>query len=150
LKTGTILAFLATPAAGESDPAAPENAAATIPKVSFTENVPQNSYAQSWCRPCLNEKVKTQVRFQLDFAALVVHGPDAGPLWQPLCYATIALRHQCSFRLTHSGFVLDDGKGWTLNASLTTLSSYRKCSKRRTLDHSAQATSRPQIEGTTR
>ena len=39
---------------------------------------------------------------------------------------------------------------WTLNALLTTSSSYRKCSKRRTLDHSAQATSLLQIEGTTR
>ena len=39
---------------------------------------------------------------------------------------------------------------WTLNASLTTSSSYRKCSKRRTLDHSAQATSRLRIEGTMR
>jgi len=35
-----------------------------------------------------------------------------------------------------------------LNASLTTSSSYRRCSKRRILDHSAQATSRLQIEGT--
>ena len=41
-------------------------------------------------------------------------------------------------------------RAWTLSASLTTSSSYRKCSKRRTLDHSAQATSLLQIEGTTR
>ena len=47
-------------------------------------------------------------------------------------------------------FLLDDWDAWTLNASLTTSSSYRKCSKRRTLDHSAQATSLPQIEGTTK
>jgi hypothetical protein len=40
--------------------------------------------------------------------------------------------------------------GWTLNALLTTSSSYRKCSKRRTLDHSAQAISLLQIEGTTK
>ena len=39
---------------------------------------------------------------------------------------------------------------WTLNASLTTSSSYRRYSMRRALDRSAQATSRLQIEGTTR
>ena len=39
---------------------------------------------------------------------------------------------------------------WTLNASLTKLSSYRKCSKRRILGHSAQATSLLPIEGTTK
>ena len=37
-----------------------------------------------------------------------------------------------------------------LNASLTRLSSYRKCSKRRTLGHSAQATSLRRIDGTTK
>jgi len=46
--------------------------------------------------------------------------------------------------------MLDIETEWTLNALLTTSSSYRKCSKRRTLDHSAQATSPLQIEGTTR
>jgi len=46
--------------------------------------------------------------------------------------------------------LLDIETEWTLNALLTTSSSYRKCSKRRTLDHSAQATSLLQIEGTTR
>jgi hypothetical protein len=45
--------------------------------------------------------------------------------------------------------MLDIETEWTLNALLTTSSSYRKCSKRRTLDHSAQATSLLQIEGTT-
>jgi hypothetical protein len=45
--------------------------------------------------------------------------------------------------------MLDIGTEWTLNASLTTSSSYRKCSKRRILDHSAQATSLLPIEGTT-
>lgn len=39
LKTGTVHAFLATPAEGESDTAAPDNAAATIPRVSIPENV---------------------------------------------------------------------------------------------------------------
>src|SRR5580704_4097657 len=39
---------------------------------------------------------------------------------------------------------------WTLNASLTRFSSYRKCSKRRILGHSAQATSRLRIGGTTK
>ena len=38
---------------------------------------------------------------------------------------------------------------WTLNASLTRSSSYRKCSKRRILGHSAQATSLLRIDGTT-
>ena len=46
--------------------------------------------------------------------------------------------------------LLDDCDAWTLNASLTRLSSYRKCSKRRILGHSAQATSLLPIEGTTK
>jgi hypothetical protein len=45
---------------------------------------------------------------------------------------------------------LDIETEWTLNALLTTSSSYRKCSKRRTFDHPAQATSLLPIEGTTR
>jgi hypothetical protein len=45
--------------------------------------------------------------------------------------------------------MLDIETEWTLNALLTTSSSYRKCSKRRTLDHSAQVTSLLQIEGMT-
>jgi len=53
-------------------------------------------------------------------------------------------------RLTVAVLMLDIETEWTLNASLTTSSSYRKCSKRRTLDQSAQATSLLQIEGTTR
>jgi len=53
-------------------------------------------------------------------------------------------------RLTVAVLMLDIETEWTLNASLTTSSSYRKCSKRRTLDHSAPATSRLQIEGTMR
>ena len=52
------------------------------------------------------------------------------------------------FRLTVAVLMLDIETEWTLNASLRTSSSYRKCSKRRTLDHSAQAISRLQIEGT--
>ena len=39
---------------------------------------------------------------------------------------------------------------WTLNALLTTSSSYRKCSKRRTLDRSAHAILRLRIETTIR
>src|SRR5579864_5437588 len=39
---------------------------------------------------------------------------------------------------------------WTLSASLTRSSSFRKCSKRRILGHSAQATSLLRIEGTTK
>ena len=53
-------------------------------------------------------------------------------------------------RLTVAVLMLDIETEWTLNASLTTSSSYRKCSKRRTLDRSAQATSRLQIEVTMR
>jgi hypothetical protein len=53
-------------------------------------------------------------------------------------------------RLTVAVRILDIEKEWTLNALLTTSSSYRKCSKRRTLDHSVQATSLLQIEGTIR
>jgi hypothetical protein len=51
-------------------------------------------------------------------------------------------------RLTNATLMLDIETEWTLNASLTTSSSYRKCSKRRILGHSAQATSLLQIEGT--
>ena len=50
-------------------------------------------------------------------------------------------------RLTVAVLMLDIETEWTLNALLTTSSSYRKCSKRRTLDHSAQATSRMRIVG---
>ena len=49
-----------------------------------------------------------------------------------------------------SVLLLDDCDAWTLNASLATSSSYRKCSKRRILGHSAQATSLLRIEGTMR
>jgi hypothetical protein len=59
-------------------------------------------------------------------------------------------KHKCRFHLTHPLFLLDDCDAWTLNASLTRLSSYRKCSKRRILGHSAQATSLLPIEGTTK
>ena len=51
-------------------------------------------------------------------------------------------------RLTIALPMLDIGTKWTLNASLTRLSSYRKCSKRRILGHSAQATSPRPIAGT--
>src|SRR5208282_5864149 len=63
----------------------------------------------------------------------------------------IPLWHRCTLRLVGllSPFSYTVGE-WMLNALLTTSSSYRKCSKRRTLDHSAQATSLLQIEGTTR
>ena len=53
-------------------------------------------------------------------------------------------------RLTVAVLMLDIETEWTLNALLTTSSSYRKCSKRRTLDHSAQAISLQLIEGTTK
>jgi len=67
---------------------------------------------------------------------------------RPLCAARyMALM---PYRLTVAVLMLDIETEWTLNALLTTSSSYRKCSKRRILDHSAQATSLLQIEGTTR
>jgi hypothetical protein len=53
-------------------------------------------------------------------------------------------------RLTNAPPMLDIEMEWTLNASLMRLSSYRKCSKRRILGHSAQATSLLPIEGTTK
>jgi hypothetical protein len=53
-------------------------------------------------------------------------------------------------KLTARRLLLDDGDAWTLNASLTRLSSSRKCSKRRILGHSARATFRPPIENMTR
>src|SRR5580704_939411 len=59
-------------------------------------------------------------------------------------------KDESRFRLTHSHFIMDDCDAWTLNASLTRFSSYRKCSKRRISGHSAQATSLPPTEGTTK
>src|ERR1035438_6038024 len=53
-------------------------------------------------------------------------------------------------RLTIATLMLDIETEWTLNASLTRLSSYRKCLKRRILGHSAQATSLLPIAGTTK
>ena len=53
-------------------------------------------------------------------------------------------------RLTITTVMSDIGTEWTLNASLTIFGSYRKCSKRRTLGHSAQATSLLPIEGMTK
>ena len=53
-------------------------------------------------------------------------------------------------RLTNVTLMSDIETEWTLNASLTRLSSYRKCSKRRILGHSAQATSLLRIGGTTK
>ena len=53
-------------------------------------------------------------------------------------------------RLTNATLMSDIETEWTLNAPLTRFSSYRKCSKRRILGHSAQATSLPPIEGTTK
>jgi hypothetical protein len=52
------------------------------------------------------------------------------------------------FHLTVTVLVVDIGTEWTLNASLTILSSYRKCSKRRMLSRSEQATSLLPIGGT--
>ena len=51
-------------------------------------------------------------------------------------------------RLTIATVMLDIGTEWTLNASLTRLSSYRKCSKHLIFGRSAQATSGLRIEGT--
>jgi hypothetical protein len=53
-------------------------------------------------------------------------------------------------RLTNATLMSDIETEWTLNASLTILSSYGKCSKRRILGHSAQATSLLPIKGTTK
>jgi hypothetical protein len=53
-------------------------------------------------------------------------------------------------RLTIAMLMSDSETEWTLNASLTRLSNYKKCSKRRILGHSAQATSLLPIEGTTK
>src|ERR1700740_3544769 len=63
--------------------------------------------------------------------------------------AQIAHETPMPFRLTVAVLMLDIVTEWTLNALLTTSSSYRKCSKRRILDHSAQATSLLPIGGTT-
>ena len=50
--------------------------------------------------------------------------------------------------LTIATLMSDSGTKWMLNASLTTSNSYRKCSKRRILGHSAQATSPLPTAGT--
>jgi len=52
-----------------------------------------------------------------------------------------------TLRFDPSGFLLDDGDPWTLNAQLTTSSSLKKCSKLRIFGHSAKATCLPRIEG---
>src|ERR1700678_360954 len=52
---------------------------------------------------------------------------------------------EVTLRLTISTRMLDIETAWTLNLLLTKLSSCRKCSKRRRLGHSAQATLRPRI-----
>jgi hypothetical protein len=57
---------------------------------------------------------------------------------------------QMPLRLTIAMLMLDIETAWTLNALLTRSSRYRKCSKRRISGHSAQATSRLRIEGTTK
>ena|SRR5579872_4609739 len=56
----------------------------------------------------------------------------------------------CRFRLILAVLMLDIVMEWTLNALSTISSSYRKCSKPRTLGHSAQAISLLRIEGTTK
>jgi hypothetical protein len=57
---------------------------------------------------------------------------------------------RCRLRLTAPRLLLDDCDPWTLNASLTRLSNYRKYSKRRILGHLPQATSLLPIEDTTK
>jgi len=57
---------------------------------------------------------------------------------------------ECRFRLTNATLMSDIGTEWTLNASSTIFSSYRKCSKRRILGRSAQATSLLRIDGMTK
>jgi hypothetical protein len=84
----------------------------------------------------------------------VLVGKSSGRWLRALAHGTAMheslKKDQSRFRLTHSHFILDDCEAWTLNASLTRSSSYWKCSKRRILGHSAQATSLRRIEGTTR
>ena len=82
---------------------------------------------------------------------LMLH-PSFGPVqgW-PLsaCHALVVPQMKTARRLTCRLSVRYCG-AWTLNGSLTRLSSYRKCSKRRILGHSAQAIWRPRIGGTTK
>ncbi len=51
------------------------------------------------------------------------------------------LQVSCRIRLTAPRLLLDDCDAWTLNALLTRLSSYRRCTKRLIFGHSAVATS---------
>ena len=62
---------------------------------------------------------------------------------------TKGFQASCRSKLTSPRFLLNNGDEWTLNESLTRLGSYRRCSKRRTLGHSMQATSLPPIGGMT-
>jgi hypothetical protein len=52
-----------------------------------------------------------------------------------LVCCTLSQRRLMPYCLTGAVLILDIETEWTLNASLTTSSSYRRCSKRRTLDH---------------
>src|ERR1700730_17880941 len=76
----------------------------------------------------------------------------AGEHWGSISWGRIARSRslEIPLRLTIAVLMLDIETEWMLNALLTTSSSYRKCSKRRTLDHSAQATSLLRIAGTTK
>ena len=53
----------------------------------------------------------------------------------------MGVQASCRFRLTAPRLLLDDCDAWTLNALLTRLSSYRRCTKRLIFGHSARATS---------
>ena len=79
-------------------------------------------------------------RFPISFVRLSQFNGDAAT---HSCAAAGYLR----LGLTAQRLFLDDCDAWTSNASLTILNSCRKCSKRQTLGHSAQATSWLQIEG---
>src|ERR1051326_2189682 len=77
-------------------------------------------------------------------------GALGGAPWRAFWSQNEEFQAACHFKLTARRLLLDDCVTWTLSASLTTSSSCRKCSKRRTSGHSVQVTFLLPIAGTTR
>jgi hypothetical protein len=121
--------------------------AANLPRKANSATVRLSTVASfTWliCHPprnnsCLNRRTAANRKVTGWGALRFISSPREG--FQASCPLSLTgLTAQC--------LLLDDCDAWTLNASLTTLSSSRKCSKRRILGHSAQATYRLRIAGT--
>ena len=81
---------------------------------------------------CQNDQFLGFIRGEIGFAL---------PQNMEVVMSPFAAAMSDALRIDLSAFLLDIETGWTLNALLARLSSFRKCSKRRILDHSARATS---------